>query len=86
METKNEKTKTDTKENAREVWNKLKQRYEPNTGTELLALHKEYMSLEQTDIKEDPETFITYLDGLRARMKEEPFNKEITDNNFMLHV
>ena len=46
MGTKNAKTKTHPKENVREAWNKLKQGYEPNTGTELLALHKKYMSLE----------------------------------------
>lgn len=69
-----------------EAWNKLKQRYEPNTGTELLILHKEYMSLELNDLKDDPQIFITELDELRARMKEDPFNEEIPDNSFFIHI
>ena len=83
---KRSKTKAHPKGDAKEAWSKLKQRYEPNTGTKLLALHKEYMSLKLTDIEEDPETFITELDELIARMKEDPFNEEIPDNNFMSHV
>ena len=44
------------------------------------------MSLELTDIKEDSETFIKDLDELRARIKEDPSNKEILDNSFIIHV
>ena len=44
------------------------------------------MSLELTDIKEDSETLITDLDELRARIKEDPFKKEIPDNSFIIHV
>ena len=40
------KNQVHPKGDAREAWTRLKQRYEPNTGTELLSLHKEYMSLE----------------------------------------
>ena len=36
---KSTKTKHLPKEDAKEAWSKLKTRYEPNTGTELLALH-----------------------------------------------
>ena len=59
---------------------------ESNTGTELLSLHNEYISLELNDTKEDPETFIIELGELRARMKEDSFNEEIPDNSFMIHV
>lgn len=41
---KSSKTKHLPKGDAKEAWSNLKTRYEPNTGTELLALHKEYMS------------------------------------------
>ena len=44
------------------------------------------MSLELTDIKEVLETFITDQDELRVRIKEDPFNKEISTNIFMIHV
>ncbi len=44
------------------------------------------MSLELTNIKEDSEIFIAELDELRARMKEDLFNKEISDNSFMIYV
>ena len=47
-----------------EAWARLKQRYESKTGTEVLSLHKEYISLELNHVKEDPETFITELDEL----------------------
>ena len=70
----------------KEAWSKLKTRHEQNTETELLALHKEHMPLEMTDINEDPETFITELDGLQARKREDPFNEEIPDNSFMIHI
>ena len=80
------KTKLLPKGDAKEAWNRLKVRFEPNTGTELLTLNKSYMSLELSDVKEDPEEFITRLDELRARMAEEPFNEVITDKSFMLHV
>ena len=80
------KTKKLPKGDAKEAWNRLKVRFEPNTGTELLTLNKSYMSLELSDVKEDPEEFITQLDELRARMAEEPFNEVITDKSFMLHV
>ena len=83
---KSAKKQVHPKGDAREAWNKLKQRYEPNTGTELLALHKEYMSMELNDVKVDPETFITDLDELRARMREDPFNEEIPDNSFLIHT
>lgn len=83
---KSSKTKHLPKGDAKEAWSNLKTRYEPNTGTELLALHKEYMSLEMTNVTEDPENFITELDELRARMKEEPFNEVIQDNSFMIHI
>lgn len=79
-------TKHLPKGDAKESRSKLKTRYELNTGIELLALHKEYMFLEMTDINEDPETFITELDELRVRMKEDPFNEEIPDNSFMIHI
>ena len=67
-------------------WSKLKIRYEPDTGTELLALHKEHISLEMIDINEDPVTFNTELDELCARMKEDLFNEEIPYNGFMIHI
>ena len=51
-----------------------------------MALHKKYMSMELNDVKDDPETFITDLDELTARMKEDPFNKEIPDNSFLIHL
>ena len=80
------KNKIHPKGNAREAWTRLKQRYEPNTGTELLSLNKEQKSLKLNNIKEDPETFKNELDELRARMKEDPFNEEFPHNSFMIHV
>ena len=59
---KNAKTKDLKRGDAKLAWERLKTRYEPNTGTELLALNKEYMSMELSDLKQDPEDFITNLD------------------------
>ena len=75
-----------SKGDTREAWKKFKERYESNTGTELLVLYKEYISLKLKDIKEDPETFIANLDELQSRMKEDPFNEEISNNSFMIHL
>ena len=83
---KNAKTNDLKKGDAKIAWERLKTRYEPNTGTELLALNKEYMSMELEDVKTDPEDFITDLDELRTRMADDPFNEVITDKSFMLHV
>ena len=44
------------------------------------------MSLELNDVKEGQEIFITELDELRARTREDPLNEEIPDNSFMIHV
>ena len=68
------------------AWGRLKTRYKPNTGTELLALNKEYMSMELVDLKKDSEDFITYLNELRTRMVDDPFNEIIMDKSFMLHI
>ena len=46
-------TKLLPKSDVKEAWRKLKTRYEPNTGTELLALHKEYMSMDMTDLADN---------------------------------
>ena len=83
---KNAKTKDHKKGNSKIAWDRLKTKYEPNTGTELLAINKEYMSMELDDIKKDPEDFITDLDKLRTRMADDTFNEIITDKSFMLHV
>ena len=75
------------KRDVKEACSKLKTRYESNTGTELLTLHKEYMSLEMTDVNEDSEISFTELDKICARVKEDLFNEEILDNNrFMIHI
>ena len=83
---KNAKTENLKKGDAKLAWERLKTRYEPNTGTELLALNKEYMSMELDNLKKDPEDFITDLDELRTRMADDPFNEVITDKSFMLHI
>ena len=83
---KNAKTDKLKKDDAKLALERLKTRYEPNTGTELLALNKEFMSMELDDLKKDPEDFITDLDELRTRMADNPFNEVITDKSFMLHV
>ena len=57
-----------------------------NTGTKLLVLNKEYMSMELDEIKKDPEDFIMDLDEIRTRMTDDPFDEVITDKSFMLHV
>ena len=44
------------------------------------------MSLEMTDINEDPETLVTELDDLLTRMREDPFIEVIPDNTFMIHI
>ena len=83
---KNAKTEELKKGNAKLAWDRLKTRYKPNTGTELLALNKEYMSIELDNIKKDPEDFITDLGEVRTRMADNPFNEVITDKSFMLYV
>ena len=83
---KNAKTEDLKRGDAKMAWERLKTRYEPNTGTELLALNKEYMSMELDDLKKDPEDFITDLDELRTRMADDPFNEVIKDKSFMLHI
>ena len=80
------KTQVHPKGDDREAWTRLKQRYEPNTGTKLIFLHKVKMSLEFNDVNEDPETFVIELDELQARLREDPFNEEIPNNSFMIHV
>ena len=72
-------------EDAKEAWNKLKQHYEHNTG-KLKSPHKEYMSLEVNDVKDVSEVFITELEKVRVRMKEEPLNEDIPDNSFLIHT
>ena len=42
--------------------------------------------VEMTNVTEDPENFITELDELCARMKEEIFNEIIQNNSFMIHI
>ena len=44
------------------------------------------MSRKLNDVKDDPETFITDLDELRERTREDPFNEEISDNSFLIHI
>ena len=73
------------KGDAHDAWNKLKAKYEPNTGKELLDLNKEYMALDMK-VSDDPEEFITELSELRSRMKKEPFNQVIEEQSYLLRI
>ena len=73
------------KGDARDAWSKLKIKYEPTTGKELLDLNKEYMAMEMR-VTDDPEEFITKLTELRARMGREPFNQIIDEQSFLLRI
>ncbi len=48
--------------------------------------HNELILIGDDKCIDDPEIFIADLDELRERMKEDPFNENIQDNSFMIHI
>ena len=67
------------------AWNELKLRFEPETGTELVRLKREYNGL-QMKANEDPDDYLTRLDNYRNKMKRAPFHHIIRDQDFFIHV
>ena len=70
---------------AKLAWNELKLRFEPDTGTELVRLKREYNSM-QMRISEDPDDYLTKLDNYRSQMKRKPFYHIIKDQDYFIHI
>ena len=58
---------------AKLAWNQLKLRFEPDTGTELVRLMREYNAMSMK-VNEDPDEYLTKLENCRSKMKRAPFN------------
>jgi len=70
---------------AKLAWDNLTQRYEPDTGAELIKLKREYNSLTMSR-SDDPDDYISKLDLYRSKMKKVPFNHDISDEDFFIHI
>ena len=71
---------------AKLAWDSLCLKFEPDTGTELVRLKKEYSSMMMKSASQDPDEYITKLENYRNKMKREPFKHEISDEDFFIHV
>ena len=71
--------------NAKVAWDNLKTKYEPNTGSELVDINQEYISLNMEN-DADPEDFITDLQELREKMAEAPFNEKVSERSYMIRI
>ena len=79
------KTKDIKHGDAKLGWDTLTQRYEPDTGTELIKSKREYNSLTM-NLSNDPDDYISKLDLYRSKMKKEHFNHLIDDEDFFIHI
>ena len=70
---------------AKTAWDQLKLRFEPDTGTELVRLMREYNSMHMKT-NDDPDEYLTKLENCRSKMKRKPFNHEIKDRDFFIHI
>ena len=56
---------------AKLAWNELRLRFEPDTGTELVRLMREYNPL-QMKTNDDPDEYLTKLENCRSKLKKLP--------------
>jgi hypothetical protein len=69
--------------NSEVAWKGLKTKYTPKTGPSLTKINKLFYSAKLKK-KMDPDTFIHYLEDLRAQMAK--MGSEMTDKQFMMQV
>ena len=69
--------------NAPKAWKDLKRKYAPNTAAELGRIKQEYVNA-RMGTRQDPETFLDYLERKRTRLIE--MGHTIDDKEFLLDI
>jgi len=66
------------------AWTRLKDKYAPKVTPRKLELHREFQMCKLKNSDQDPEAWITHLEGLRMKLKE--CGATMTDEDLMVHV
>ena len=70
--------------NAFLAWNKLKERFDPQTSNEKLQLKEKFTNSKLTDWKKSPDDWITELEIIVSQLDQ--MGHKITKEDFMMHV
>jgi len=66
------------------AWKRLKDKYAPKLTPRKLELCREFQVSKLKNSNQDPETWITYLEGLKMKLKD--LGSTITDEDIILHI
>ena len=83
---KNCKTKVYPEGNCKLVWDRLTTKYEPKTTSALLKLKKKFENSKLEREEDDPEDWITELEGHLAEIEIIDENSAISEKDLMVHI
>jgi len=66
------------------AWKRLKDKYAPTLTSKKLELQREFQVSHLKNSNQDPEVWITYLEGLRMKLKD--LSSMMTDEDIIVHI
>ena len=66
------------------AWKNLKSKHEPNTAANKVGLKLEFSQSKMTDIKKDPEEWVSELEIIRIKLSD--LKVEMTDEDIIIHI